>query len=331
MSAAYGVVLEDPELLESLRRIFEHETKLRRKYPDKPSWWEWEIGDVGVPPWHVVKLVRLGIVERTYASSNHKYYRLVDYDSVAELLARASSGQGKGRPRGGVSNLAPPKEEKIPEDLFDIIIGYDDLKWLFKKSLTAERYHILLVGPPATAKTLFLLELARVPGSVFIDVPHATKVGIREVILGYRPRYLLLDEIDKASSEDFWHGLANIMETGRISYAKHGEYVDIQVNVNIYATANWAKALPDHILSRFDKYELEPYDDETLHKIIVNLLVKQYRKPRRIAEGIADFIVYELGSRDVRDAIKAAKIVDTEEDMEMYRRTKMRYARRRKR
>ena len=42
-------------------------------------------------------------------------------------------------------------------DLFDDIIGYEDVKELFKMAIRAERpVHLLLCGPPASAKSLFM-------------------------------------------------------------------------------------------------------------------------------------------------------------------------------
>ena len=42
--------------------------------------------------------------------------------------------------------------------LFDDIIGYDDIKRLFRMALHADSaIHILLVGRPASAKTMFLI------------------------------------------------------------------------------------------------------------------------------------------------------------------------------
>jgi Holliday junction DNA helicase RuvB len=40
------------------------------------------------------------------------------------------------------------------EPLFDSVIGYDDVKRLFSMSIESDKpVHILLVGPPASAKT----------------------------------------------------------------------------------------------------------------------------------------------------------------------------------
>ena len=52
--------------------------------------------------------------------------------------------------------VSEPVAEKPPrpEPLFDSIVGYDDVKKLFQMSLSSDKpVHILLVGPPASAKT----------------------------------------------------------------------------------------------------------------------------------------------------------------------------------
>ena len=44
-------------------------------------------------------------------------------------------------------------------ELFSTIVGYNDVKKIFALSITSQKpVHILLVGPPASAKTLFMLE-----------------------------------------------------------------------------------------------------------------------------------------------------------------------------
>jgi len=49
-----------------------------------------------------------------------------------------------------------PPEEKF----FSDIVGYPDIKKLFMKSIVSkEPIHILLTGPPASSKTIFLLEM----------------------------------------------------------------------------------------------------------------------------------------------------------------------------
>ncbi|GAH36784.1 unnamed protein product, partial [marine sediment metagenome] len=62
------------------------------------------------------------------------------------------------------------EEGEIPDDLFDFILGHDDVKDVFWKSLNSEEpVHILLVGPPSSSKTMFAGELAT-PISTFSRV-----------------------------------------------------------------------------------------------------------------------------------------------------------------
>ncbi len=56
--------------------------------------------------------------------------------------------------------------DQIPADLFDYIVGHDEVKyWLQKSLVSPEPVHILLAGPPATAKSLFLEALRDLPGA----------------------------------------------------------------------------------------------------------------------------------------------------------------------
>ncbi|MDW0150210.1 MAG: hypothetical protein QOK89_07480, partial [Nitrososphaeraceae archaeon] len=90
-------------------------------------------------------------------------------------------------------------DEKRSENLslFESIIGYDDIKKIFKMSLISDKaVHILLVGPPASAKTLFMLEFLKLERSYFTLGSHSTKAGMIDYLFDYRPRYLLVDEIE---------------------------------------------------------------------------------------------------------------------------------------
>jgi len=54
----------------------------------------------------------------------------------------------------------------IPDDLFAHVVGHDEVKHWVSKSLASPRpVHILLAGPPATAKSMFLQALGSLPGS----------------------------------------------------------------------------------------------------------------------------------------------------------------------
>ena len=105
--------------------------------------------------------------------------------------------------------------------LFDEIIGYDHIKRLFKMALDSESaVHILLEGPPASAKTVFMKCLMKLQDSYFVDGSNATKSGMVDYVFNNKPRYLLIDEIDKMPTKDQAF-LLNLMETGIIAETKH--------------------------------------------------------------------------------------------------------------
>jgi replication-associated recombination protein RarA len=101
---------------------------------------------------------------------------------------------------------------------FGNIQGYDDIKHLVRRALDSdENYNLLFVGPPASAKTLFLLEIlehvGKKKGAIF-DGTNTTN-RILDVLEEERPRVICIDELDKMSSQ-FQNQLLNFLESGRI-------------------------------------------------------------------------------------------------------------------
>jgi SpoVK/Ycf46/Vps4 family AAA+-type ATPase len=86
------------------------------------------------------------------------------------------------------------------EHIFDQIVGYDGIKRTFLRSLNSKKpVHILLIGPPGQAKTLFLksiLETFEEKKTFFTVGGNASKAGLIDVLFDARPKYLLVDEID---------------------------------------------------------------------------------------------------------------------------------------
>lgn len=75
------------------------------------------------------------------------------------------------------------------DQLFEVIIGYDHIKRLFRMALDSESMiHVLLTGPPASAKTMFLTSLMhRVKNTYFADGTNSTKAGIINYVFENRP------------------------------------------------------------------------------------------------------------------------------------------------
>ena len=86
--------------------------------------------------------------------------------------------------------------------------------------VSKEPVHILLTGPPACSKTVFLLEMREgLDNSYFVDATGASGVGMVGHLFDNNTKYLLVDEIDKLKKNDQGN-LLNVMETGILSETK---------------------------------------------------------------------------------------------------------------
>jgi MoxR-like ATPase len=194
-----------------------------------------------------------------------------------------------------------------------MIIGHADIKRLFCLALRSEEpTHLILSGPPASAKTMFLLSLKkRLKDSYFIDGGNTTKAGIIEYLFKNRPRFLLADEIDKIKelSPRDQTFLLNLMETGIITETKYGKTREAEINVSVFGTCNDRRKLSAALLSRFFIVELDPYTYEQFHEVALRLLYTR----REIACLVADAVWNT--SKNLRDCVRIGKLAKSEEDL----------------
>src|SRR6059058_5513621 len=143
--------------------------------------------------------------------------------------------------------------------LFDGIVGLDDLKELFDMSIRAEKpVHLLLVGPPASAKSLFMSSLTKLERSYYAVGSSSTKSGIFDYFFEYRPKYFIVDEIEKMSKRD-QTSLLNLMESGILSELKHNQKRMTQLKIWVFASCNNEEKLLPPLLTRFRDIHFSPY------------------------------------------------------------------------
>jgi holliday junction DNA helicase RuvB len=212
------------------------------------------------------------------------------------------------------------KNEEEEDKLFENIYGYDNVKRLFRMALEPNDHattSILLSGPPASAKTLFLQCLMRLNGSYFIDCSNATKSGLLDYIFDHKPKYLLLDELDKLSTKDQTF-LLNLMETGIVSEIKYRKTRSMEIKTSVFATSNNVEEIIPPLQSRFFIVRLEPYTYEQFFDITVRLLTSdQYSVDEEIAIATADAVRNTSSTaRNIRDCVRVAKIAKSVEDVE---------------
>jgi replication-associated recombination protein RarA len=99
--------------------------------------------------------------------------------------------------------------------VFSRIEGLHDIKEMIPRALKSpERAHTLLVGPPACAKSLFMLEIEKFLGTkvYFAEGASTTKAGLQRFIEeNPHKEIIIIDEIDKMSMKD-QEGLLTMME-----------------------------------------------------------------------------------------------------------------------
>ena len=203
----------------------------------------------------------------------------------------------------------------ICDDIFEEIVGHDKIKQIFSRAMRSKMpVHILLIGSPGSAKTLFLTQIMSIHNtSYFVIGSNTTKVGLVNQMFQRMPRFLLIDELEKMSSDD-QTALLHLMETGIISETKINKTRQMKLTTWVFATANSSEKINQPLLSRFVVLKVPGYTIEEFIEIAVSRLARE-NIDIDIARIIAEKVWYDLGSRDVRDVIKVARLSDSLEEI----------------
>jgi holliday junction DNA helicase RuvB len=216
-----------------------------------------------------------------------------------------------------------------PEDrFFSDIHLYDDLKQLLRRMIISrESVHCILVGPPASGKSLFLLSIQKnMKDAFFIDATNASGPGIVDKLFAYpRTKIILIDEIEKLTKRD-QNMLLNLLETGMLTSTKVRKTQEMKfAGIKLFATSNDIERLSKPLRSRLMEFHLPEYDFSGFREIVVKLAADRYRLSREIADEIAFVVWPKMGTKDVRDALQLAKLVRSIDDVDKTARTIMRY------
>jgi Holliday junction DNA helicase RuvB len=208
--------------------------------------------------------------------------------------------------------IFPHKNKPIfgnKQSLFDDIYGFDDVKDLFKMAIQAERpVHLLLCGPPASAKSLFMRSLTRLERSYYAIGSSSTKSGIFDYLYEQRPRYFVVDELEKMNKKD-QASLLNLMESGILSELKHKQRRTTQLKTWVFASCNSTEKLLPPLITRFRVINFKPYTEEEFIEIVVNVLDREEGVDRDVALIIADGVFNKLQSSNIRECVRIARLV----------------------
>ncbi len=227
----------------------------------------------------------------------------IDISSVSELQANGERKHSK----------QTTGQQKT--SLFDNIVGYGDVKALYEMAVKAEKpVHLLLVGPPASAKSLFMSSLTKLERSYYAVGSSSTKSGIFDYLFEYRPRYFIIDELEKMNKRD-QTSLLNLMESGILSELKHNQKRMTQLKTWVFASSNSTDKLLPPLLTRFKAIHLKPYTEQEFVNIAVEVLDKEEGVDRDIATMIADTVFNRLGSTNIRECIRIARLAGSDRNL----------------
>jgi Holliday junction DNA helicase RuvB len=301
------ILKSKPLLLDELRKIVAYEEKEQAKLDRntfgngyKPSW---QLLDVPTEYHPVQKLTLAGFVTKV----GRKAYQLIDRAECKKLIEQIDTER-----KDQAVHIEKVLSESDINELFKGIVGYDDLKALFAQSLASIKpVHIFLVGPPGTAKSLFLMGLEKLGGTT-ITAGTATKAGIRDVLTD-TPRILIIDELDKISSGKDVSALLTWMEQGKVYVTQHGFTDSFQGKGWVFAAANSVKGLPKELLDRFIVVHLQPYAPTQFVEVVKHYLVSTGVEPE-LAAYIATSV--QRYSNSVREAVRVARLCENKKQVD---------------
>jgi len=282
----------DVELLNEIAR-FEASVDMEKEYR---IGWSWR--HVRIWPATLSRLFKDGYLENVFRSNSYTGYKLND---LGKKLVEGTKAEA-------ASMTKQDEDMAISDDLFDDIIGHQEVKELLKAALLAEKpVHVLLTGPPALAKTLFLWEIERVGGekAIWLVGSATSKAGLWDMVAERQPRILLIDELDKMNAADT-AALLTMMEGGRLVRAKKGRELDLSNPLWVVAASNRMNMLSPELRSRFAIRRLNPYDRAEFLTVVKGVLVRREGLNSELADGIAQAL--DGRSQDVRDAIRVARL-----------------------
>jgi len=210
------------------------------------------------------------------------------------------------------SEIRPPNNKPIhvgiKQGLFDDIYGFQDVKDLFEMAIRAERpVHLLLCGPPASAKSLFMHSLTKLERSYYVVGSSSTKSGIFDYMFEHRPRYFIVDELEKMNKKD-QTSLLNLMESGILSELKHNQQRTTQLKTWVFASCNSTDKLLTPLVTRFTVIQFKPYTEKEFVEIAANVLDREEGVDRNVALIIADGVFNRLRSSNIRDCVRIARL-----------------------
>jgi Holliday junction DNA helicase RuvB len=207
-------------------------------------------------------------------------------------------------------------------EALSLIKGFEDLKQLIAGIVEQQkRAHVLMEGPPASAKSLFLtgVQAAVDTQDCYLAFGSRTSAaGLSELLFIHQPSILLMDEVDKMRMDSF-SVLLGLMETGDVIETKSRSLRGVKLDTVVLGACNDSSKLPREFLSRFALHAHFPhYKREDFLQVSEHFLAHTQGCPPELAREIGEQVFdRELG--DVRKVRAVWELMGEPTRTEMYR------------
>lgn len=201
--------------------------------------------------------------------------------------------------------------------LFEDIVGHPGPKQALTKTIVEKlKIHWLLVGPPASARSMILLDIEdKVPGSIFVSGTRLNKEGLLHLLRTHKPSFLLIDELDKCGPATL-NPLLLLCNDGRIISTTKSDPFDMYLDTVVIGSANYLDYLGAYFLSRFYVLYFPEYTRDEFLEICRMVLPKREGIGRGLARYIGHKVWNDMHSGDIRQAIRVAKMCNTKEEVD---------------
>lgn len=263
--------------------------------------------DAGVDPTGLARLIPSGLlIDRGKLSSRDpvRTYDLRDVPATRDALELLD---------------APPAPEErsaeehpsVPADLWRGVIGLDVEKRKLETCLLADRpVHPLLVGRPASGKSVLVACVERLPGAFTAYGGAVSPAGLRDLFFDSSPpRYLIVDEAEEGKPLHL-NRLLSVLEEQRITVLQHGrrETRDLSEIGGVWGifVCNDDRPLTLKLRSRLFRMELPDLTELGRRAVIAGFLIEREGTEPELAQEIATRVAAKTA--DVRRARDVARL-----------------------
>jgi len=210
---------------------------------------------------------------------------------------------------------------EFTNQVFNKIVGYDNKKEVISMALLADNpTHLLLIGKKGTGKTMFmdlLYENFGQENCLYAVGDSTTDAGLKQLLFDIQPKYIFIDEIDKARG-DVQDSMLTLMQNGLVSETKVSKTREMTLDKTwVIMTANDKDSINPYLADRCIVIEFPEYTVEQFMKITP--IAIDNVKPN-VSVEIINYVIERMvlkKIKSVRTAVKVACMAKTRQDVDL--------------